>query len=477
MDAREPYLIPLLVILVTRVVEWMLIPYASEDAYITFRYARNLAAGSGLVFNPDERVMGFSSPLWTLWMALGTLLTHAPVVWARGTSLLADLVTLIAGVSLLRRHASRVSAWSFAAFFSAWPYFSALTASGMETGIQLCLIVLTAALIDGRSRFTGVSLAALALIRPEGLVSAAVLAIGARARDRIVAGVFVIAAAVALYAYFGTIVPQSISAKSAIYGTPGPWTGRLWWDWISPVLLGRWPNIGDTVQFMPLLVVLSPALVLGVVELWRRRSTPLALAVAAALVVWLGYALLGVTYFWWYLAVPLGGILLAAAVGFPRIVRGPAIPIAISLMLLTVWSVSRHLYVGRSQQEIRSFAPAATYLRDKAAPGDKVMLEPIGLIGYMAPIEVIDEIGLVSPQVAARRMRGAGWYTDLVASERPRWLVVREGVLRTGSAFAGAGAPFRNLAERDSLLARFERVSPAGTGDQELAVLRRLPGR
>ncbi len=455
---------------------WTLIPYASEDAYITFRYARNLAAGSGLVFNPGERVLGFSSPLWTLWTALGTALTHAPVVWARATSLAADLLTLIAGAMLLRRHASRAAAWSFAAFFAAWPYFGALTASGMETGLQFALIVIGAALIDRPSRFTGVALGALALLRPEGVASAAILALGARARDRVVAGTIAAAGFAGLYAYFGTVVPQSVAAKSAIYGTPGPWAGRFWWDWLSPVILGRWPNIGDTVQLLPLLAVLAPAFALGVVELARRRST-LTLAVAAALVVWAGYALLGVAYFWWYFAVPLGGIALAAAVGLPRIVRGPAIPVAIALLLLSVWSVSFHLYVGRAQEEARSFAPAANYLRDRATPGDKVMLEPIGLIGFQAPIVVLDEVGLVSPQVAARRVRGAGWYTDLVASERPRWLVVREGMLRTGTAFAGAGAPFRNLAERDSLLARFERVSPLDAPDQALAVLRRIETR
>jgi hypothetical protein len=271
-------------------------------------------------------------------------------------------------------------------------------------------------------------------------------------------------------------VPQSVAAKSAIYGTPGPWAGRFWWEWLSPVILGRWPSLGDTVQLMPLMMVLSPAFALGAVELARRRS-PLTLAAAAALAVWIAYSVVGVAYFWWYFAVPLGGVALVASAGLPRIVRGPAIPVTIALLLVSVWSVSYHLYIGRGQEEAQSFAPAANYLRDRADPGDKVMLEPIGLIGFQAPVVVIDEVGLVSPRVAARRLQGAGWYTDLVAAERPRWLVVREGVLRTGSAFAGAGAPFRNLAERDSLLARYERMSPTGATDQELAVLRRLPGR
>jgi hypothetical protein len=35
-----------------------------DDAYITFRYAENLVRGHGLVFNPGERVLGTTAPLW-----------------------------------------------------------------------------------------------------------------------------------------------------------------------------------------------------------------------------------------------------------------------------------------------------------------------------------------------------------------------------------------------------------------------------
>jgi hypothetical protein len=41
-----------------------------DDAMISMRYARNLAAGHGLVWNPGERVEGITNPLWTLWLAV-----------------------------------------------------------------------------------------------------------------------------------------------------------------------------------------------------------------------------------------------------------------------------------------------------------------------------------------------------------------------------------------------------------------------
>jgi len=51
---------------------WSLI-WASDDAYISFRYAENLAKGNGLVFNPGERVEGYTDYLWTVIAAIGLL--------------------------------------------------------------------------------------------------------------------------------------------------------------------------------------------------------------------------------------------------------------------------------------------------------------------------------------------------------------------------------------------------------------------
>ena len=50
--------------------------FLCDDAFISFRYVRNLLAGHGLVFNPGEYVEGYSNFLWVLelaavWGALG----------------------------------------------------------------------------------------------------------------------------------------------------------------------------------------------------------------------------------------------------------------------------------------------------------------------------------------------------------------------------------------------------------------------
>lgn len=58
-----------------------------EDAFITFRYARNLAEGQGFVFNPGEHVLGTTSPLHALILAVfGRLF---------GSTLIPDISTLL----------------------------------------------------------------------------------------------------------------------------------------------------------------------------------------------------------------------------------------------------------------------------------------------------------------------------------------------------------------------------------------------
>src|SRR5207249_3174984 len=40
--------------------------FVTDDAFITFRYAHNLLNGHGMVFNPGERVEGYTNFLWVL---------------------------------------------------------------------------------------------------------------------------------------------------------------------------------------------------------------------------------------------------------------------------------------------------------------------------------------------------------------------------------------------------------------------------
>src|SRR3954464_1309483 len=44
-------------------------PRTIDDAFITFRYSRNIVEGQGFVYNPGSRVLGTTTPLFTVLMA------------------------------------------------------------------------------------------------------------------------------------------------------------------------------------------------------------------------------------------------------------------------------------------------------------------------------------------------------------------------------------------------------------------------
>ena len=80
-----------------------------DDAMISMRYARNLATGYGLVWNPlGERVEGYTNPLWVLYMAV----LHWLPVPASKISLfvqITGLVFLLLNLYFVRRIAHLVS--------------------------------------------------------------------------------------------------------------------------------------------------------------------------------------------------------------------------------------------------------------------------------------------------------------------------------------------------------------------------------
>jgi arabinofuranosyltransferase len=68
-----------------------------DDAFISFRYADNLARGLGLVYNPGERVEGYSNFLWTVLLAAGARFGIDIVQ----LSILLALLAALAAVALL----------------------------------------------------------------------------------------------------------------------------------------------------------------------------------------------------------------------------------------------------------------------------------------------------------------------------------------------------------------------------------------
>lgn len=77
-------------------------PCLVDDAFITFRYAENMAAGHGLVFNPGEPVLGTSTPLMTILLGMLKLIGIDVPLAARGIG----LVSVVGVVLITQRLAA-----------------------------------------------------------------------------------------------------------------------------------------------------------------------------------------------------------------------------------------------------------------------------------------------------------------------------------------------------------------------------------
>ena len=157
-----------------------------DDAMVSMTYARNLAAGAGLVWNPGgPAVEGYTNFLWTLWMA-ALHLAGAPESTVALLVMLSGLAVLVANLVVLWKLARLISTSATTARLAVlttslcYPLIF-WTLRGMEVGL-LALVVNLALLQalsppSSRPRFAHFFwLMLLPLIRPDGIVPAAIIA-------------------------------------------------------------------------------------------------------------------------------------------------------------------------------------------------------------------------------------------------------------------------------------------------------------
>jgi arabinofuranosyltransferase len=158
-----------------------LIPYQVDDAYISYRYAQNFAAGEGLVYNPGEAASeGFTSPLWFLLLSLGAGLLRMEFLpfFSTALGLLAYLGLLLVLARSSRAEPQVMRLLGMLAL-ALWPGLVFYASTGMETlFFVLCVAIFQCAALKLLSRKLGLAAAFLSIwIRPEGgwLVAALLL--------------------------------------------------------------------------------------------------------------------------------------------------------------------------------------------------------------------------------------------------------------------------------------------------------------
>jgi hypothetical protein len=153
------------------------------------------------------------------------------------------------------------------------------------------------------------------------------------------------------------------------------------------------------------------------------------------------------SYIWifpWYVCLPalLGFItlsgLLAQALSTARKIASPTaalfirfFSVLVSLMILLVggWLTVQSAKQLKWQQAIienGTRREIGVWLREHAAPGDAVLLEPLGYIGYFSGLKTYDVPGLSSRKVVElERSAGLGNWGTIVTELHPEWLVLR----------------------------------------------------
>ena len=117
--------------------------WGSDDAFISYRYAQNFAHGDGLVFNPGERVEGYSNLLYILILSPACFCPNLFVtyIFSLIINIICLILTFLIFTSMINRRYGE-NAFLFALFvFALTPVFWAATASGLESVMILLIQV------------------------------------------------------------------------------------------------------------------------------------------------------------------------------------------------------------------------------------------------------------------------------------------------------------------------------------------------
>lgn len=156
---------------------WELGLDAVDDAYISFRYAKNLVRGEGLIFNSGERVEGYTNFLWAVLVAPAIALGLEPGPFSMLLGATFAIATIILIYKLFPPSLSPWAAAIAALFLAADGSFALWSVSGMETALFGFLLTWGMLLYLREEQderypiFTGLILASASLARPEGVLA------------------------------------------------------------------------------------------------------------------------------------------------------------------------------------------------------------------------------------------------------------------------------------------------------------------
>jgi arabinofuranosyltransferase len=476
--SRLDWLLVVGAVLLALAIRLLASPRTIDDAYITFRYARNLAEGLGFVYNLGQQVLGTTTPLYTLLMSQAWLLglQDLPAV-AVVLNALADAVTVMLLHWLgLRLGHRRIVALGAALAWAVSPMSVTFAVGGMETSVVILFLVASfAAYVAGRSRLSAAAMALAVLTRPDALIAAGLLfadmglrpllaqdggPLAARLRRLPWAEVAIFAALLIPWvafatAHFGSPLPQSVQAKVRAYQLDQfsaliRLLQHLSTPFFEHEILGRfWPAVG-----VPMYLVLY---LIGGLRQVRRVGQSLSHVVYPLAYVFV-FSVANPLLFRWYLAPPLPfyflGILvgisailtdLARRIGRERLGVWAAALVTALLLLSSSNAYTLHPDHGpdRPAPEMAWFKlellyrRAAEWVRPRVEPGELVAAGDIGAVGWYTGAHILDTVGLISPEAVpyypldpSLSVISYAMSPDLIRDYQPDYIITLEVYVR-----------------------------------------------
>ena len=416
----------ILIVLVTILTRGLLAYYSNhfaDDSFITFRYAENIAVGKGFVYNQGERILGTSTPFYTLLLALLVKLGLPILPLARIINIGADCLSGILIFLMLRQFKIGVAMLA-ALFYALFPRVIVWSISGMETSLYVLFIAASLYCYYKKNLgLTALFLGLTILTRVDGVILGLAMVIHfiwqqRRFPAKMVLGCIAVVLPwlVFSFLYFGSPIPNSVPGKKALYSatvweTP-KW--RIFWEFLFLRIKIGWPML--LLAFAGVYTIFTRAKSYIIVALWT--------------VLYFLFFLLGAAkmHMWYYVPFYLGYLILGAvgldlafekADGFwKRRVGslGQRTTAAASLKTLGIVVISAVcLLAGLAyfQQMKRTFKLVTVeqialedihksiglWLSQNTLPTDTVCAEDIGYMGYYSGRYILDQDGLVSPQV------------------------------------------------------------------------------